>query len=190
MNKIITEGLDYHDLDGQIEPVLTVDEYSAKMGKDCDIITMAFIIRNERAGNDLVDWFERGYDFVLDAQVSDGELSPGKYLVFVEMARRTSAPERIIELLDDLTTLTDIPLEDWVIKIDDQDYPADEEKLKEALILSPHEYREQIPEEDEEVDTENEEGLNEMRKAAGLPVKRLYNSSDTAMKDFKALAGL
>ena len=192
MNKIITEGLDYHDLDGQIEPVLTVDEYSAKMGKDCDIITMAFIIRNERAGNDLVDWFERGYDFVLDAQVSDGELSPGKYLVFVEMARRTSAPDRIIEILDDLTTLTDIPLDDWVIKIDDQDYPADEEKLKEALILSPHEYREEIPEEEseEEVDTENEEGLNEMRKAAGLPVKRLYNSSDTAMKDFKALAGL
>lgn len=193
MNKIITEGLDYHDLAGQLESVLTVDEYSAKMGKDCDIITMAFIISNERAGNDMVDWFERGYDFVLDAQVSDGELSPGKYLVFVEMARRTTAPNRIIELLDDLTTLTDIPLDDWVIKIGDEDYPPDEEKLKEALILSPHEYREEVPDEeseDDEVDIEKEVGLNEMRKAAGLPVKRLYNSSDTEMKNFKAMAGL
>ena len=183
--------MDYHDLEGQLDPVVTVDEYSAKMGKDCDIITLAFVIHNERAGNDLVDWFERGYDFVLDAQVSDGELSPGKYLVFVEMARRTSVPERIIELLDDLTTLSDIALDKWKIKVNDNDYPADEEALSEVIITSPHLYREEVPEdEEEEEDTEKEEGLNEMRKAAGLPVKRLYNPTDSEMKNFKALAGL
>ena len=95
----LNEGLDYHDLEGQLEPVVSVDEYAANMGKDSDIVTIAFIIRSEQAGNDLVDWFEKGYDWVLDAQVSEGEISPGKYLVFVELNRRSSVPERIIELL-------------------------------------------------------------------------------------------
>ena len=203
MNKLL-EGLDYHDLDGQLDPIVSVDEYAAKMGKDCDIITLAFIIRNEKAGEDLVAWFERGYDFVLDAQVSEGELSPGKYLIFVEMARRLAVPKRIIEMLDDLTTLTDIPLKEWKIKIDDKEYPAEEEKIEPMMILSPHNYRDVNPEAEEEeaddgekdsgeiakADIGKEEELNEMRKAAGLQVKRLYNSTDAEMKNFKAMAGL
>ena len=103
--RIINEGLDYLDMVDQIEPTVSVDEYSAKMGKDSDIVTLAFTVNSEAAGNDLVDWFERGYDFVLDAQVSEGEVKPGQYLVFVEMNRRSSVPKRIIELLDDLEKL-------------------------------------------------------------------------------------
>jgi len=100
--RIINEGLDYLDMVDQIEPTVSVDEYSAKMGKDSDIVTLAFTVKSEAAGNDLVDWFERGYDWVLDASLSEGELSPGKYLVFVEMKRRTKVPERIVELIEDL----------------------------------------------------------------------------------------
>jgi len=110
MSVILNEGLDYHDLEGQMVPKVTVDEYAAHMGKDSEIVTLAFIIKNKQAGDDLCDWFERGYDFVLDAQVSEGEISPGKYLVFVEMNRRSTVPARIIELLEDLTTLTDLKL--------------------------------------------------------------------------------
>ena len=119
---IINEGLDYHDLEGIVVPVVSVDEYSAKMGRDSEIITLAFTVKNKKAGEDLSDWFERGYDFVLDAQVSDGELTTGTYLVFVEMNRRTSVPERIVTLLDDLETLTDIPLKDWTVVVDDEEY--------------------------------------------------------------------
>ena len=186
MTKILSEGLDYHDLEGQLETVVSVDDYAAHMGEDCDIVTLAFIIRSERAGNDLVDWFERGYDWVLDAQVSEGELRPGRYVVFVEMSRRTTVPERIIELLEDMITLTDIPLKDWTIKIDDEEYPAEEDVLRQVIVLSPHEYRK----EEDTVDNEAEEGLNEVRKAAGIPVKQIYNAADTEMLNFKALAGL
>jgi hypothetical protein len=89
---ILNEGLDHHDLEGQMIPTVTVDEYAAHMGNDSEIVTLAFTIKSEAAGNDLVDWFERGYDFVLDAQVSEGEVKPGQYLVFVEMNRRSSVP--------------------------------------------------------------------------------------------------
>ena len=118
----ITEGLDFNDMDGQIDPVVTVDEYSAKMGKDSDIVTLAFVVKSEEAGSDLVDWFERGYDFVLDASVSEGEVKVGKWLVFVEMNRRSSTPERIVELLQDLKTLTGMKLSDWTVQVEDEDY--------------------------------------------------------------------
>jgi len=186
MTKILSEGLDYHDLEGQLEPVLSVDDYSAHMGEDCDIVTLAFIIRSQRAGSDPVDWFERGYDWVLDAQVSEGELRPGRYVVFVEMNRRTSVPERIVELLEDLNTLTDIPLKDWTVKVDDEDYPPEIDILKQVIILSPHQYREDVV----DTDNETEEGLNEVRVAAGIPVKTIYNATDTEIKNFKAMAGL
>ena len=136
MKTIINEGLDYHDLEGQMDPIVSVDEYASTMGKDSDIVTLAFTIHSEQAGKDLVSWFERGYDWVLDASVSEGEVSRGKYLVFVELNRRAAVPGRIIELIDDLYTLTDLPLKDWNIRIDKEDHPADIEILKQFIITS------------------------------------------------------
>jgi len=155
--KILFEGLDYLDMVNQIEPLLSVDEYVAKMGKDSDIVTLAFTVKSELAGRDLVDWFERGYDFVLDASLSDGEVKPGKYLVFVEMNRRSSVPERIEELLTDLKTLTDIKPTEWTIRVGDEEYDLDIEVLKKVITVSPHEYR---------IEKEGQEELNEYREIA------------------------
>ena len=181
MKQILNEGLDYMDLEGQLLPRISVDEYSAKMGKDSEIVTVAFTVKSEAAGNDLVDWLERGYDYVLDASLSEGEISPGKYLVFVEMNRRTTVPERIIEILNDLETLTDMTAKDYTVEIDDEDYDADEGILKQKIILSPKEYR---------VEEEREEELNEMRTVAGLETTKIHGSQDIELKNFKAIAGL
>ena len=209
--KIINEGLDYKDLVGQVEPELSIDEYVAKMGDDAHIITLAFIVNSEAAGNDLVEWFERGYSFILDSSLSEGEIAIGKYVVFVEMNRRSNAPERIIELLEDLETLTDYSLDDWTIEVDEEEYSADEATLKRVMVLSPHEYREVNGEdveddkeeptdvedeeptdvEDEEpTDTGEEEAMNEMRIAAGLSPKKLFAEQDAELKAFKSMAGL
>ena len=179
--RIINEGLDYMDMVDQIEPTVSVDEYSAKMGKDSDIVTLAFTVNSEAAGNDLVDWFERGYDWVLDSSISEGELSPGKYLVFVEMKRRTKVPERIVELIDDLETLTGLKVTEWTVNIDEEDYDADADVLKQLIPISPHEYREE---------NEDEEGLNEMRHRAGLDTVNLHGEPDSELKAFISMAGL
>ena len=180
---ILNEGLDYHDLEGQMIPTVTVDEYAAHMGTDSEIVTLAFTIKSEAAGNDLVDWFERGYDFVLDAQVSEGEVKPGQYLVFVEMNRRSSVPKRIIELLDDLETLTAIPVKDWTIIVDEEEYSPEEDVLKQVITISPHDYRETVEVEEEEI--------NEMRERAGLEVKVIHaDKQDAEIKAFKSMAGL
>ena len=178
---IINEGLDYHDLEGIMLPIVSVDEYAAQMGRDSEIVTVAFTVKNKKAGEDLADWFERGYDFVLDAQVSDGELSTGKYLVFVEMNRRTSTPERIITLLDDLETLTNMKLKDWTVIVDEEEYEPEVDVLKQVIATSPHKYREQ---------NEDDEELNEMRQNAGLETVSSFPEQDSEIKAFKAMAGL
>lgn len=182
MNKrIINEGLDYLDMVGQIEPKVSVDEYAAKMGRDSEIVTLAFIVNSEAAGNDLVDWFERGYDWVLDASISDGQLAPGQFLVFVEMKRRSKVPERIVELLEDLKTLTDMDVDEWTVEVNDEEYEPDAEQLKQVITISPHEYR---------VEEEGEEELNEMRQKAGLEPVKVLPEQDAELKAFKSMAGL
>lgn len=173
-------SLDYHDMEGQIYPILTVDEYAAKMGKDSEIVTLTFTVKSKQVGDDLVDWLERGYEWVLDASVSEGEIEIGKYLVFVEMNRRSTVPQRIIEILSDLTTLTNIEPIEWKVKVDDEEYEPNEVTLGEAIICNPARYR---------MEKESEEELNEMREIAGLPSKNLY-VEDEYMRTIKQMAGL
>lgn len=184
------------DMEDQIKDVVTVDEYAAKMGPDKEIVTLTFTLSSKLAAEDLVSWFERGYDWVLDASVSDGEIESGKWLVFVEMKRRSAAPERIITLLTDLETLTGLKLEDWTVEVEGTDVEADKEQISKVLILNPNEYEEikgesdshdeeKASEEDEDEDTE----LNEFRELAGLEVKAVYEE-DEYIKNLKAMAGM
>lgn len=178
---LIKESLDYNDMDGQVDAIVSIDEYAAKMGPDHEVVTLAFIVRSKLAGDDLVSWFEKGYDFVLDASTSEGELAPGKYVVFVELDRRSKVPQRIAEIITDLKTLTDIPAKEWKLKIDDEEYPMSEEVIREKVILNPNEYRSE---------KEKEKELNEMRIAAGLEPKKLYDTKDALLRDFITSAGL
>jgi hypothetical protein len=178
---ILNESLDYLDMENQINDTITVDEYSAKMGKDKDIVTVTFTVNNKLAADDLVSWLERGYDFVLDASVSEGEIKPGKYLVFVEMDRRSKVPERIISVLSDLETLTGLKLNDWTVEVGGESVDADEAALKNAIILNPNVY-----EEEKEVDKD----LNEFRQLAGLESKPMVYEEDEYIKNLKAMAGM
>jgi hypothetical protein len=180
MNKL-TEGIDYKDFVRQIFPVLSIDEYEAKTGSDDETVTLAFTVKGKEASEDLASWFEKGYDFVLDAQVSKGEVSRGKHIVFVEMERRSKVPERVIEILEDLETLTNLELADWTIKINETEIGADINELKTNIIISPHLYRQS---------KENETDLNEMRELSGIEPHKIYTEQDSAVKAFKAMAGL
>jgi hypothetical protein len=199
--KRLIESLDYMDMEGQLDDVITVDEYSAKMGKDSDIVTLTFIINSEQAAKDLTSWFERGYDFVLDASVSDGELEPGKYLVFVEMRRRSTVPDKICQLLEDLETLTGMKMKDWKVSIEDEEYDADPKVLADHMILNPNQYKmeketeedkedEKEDKEEETEETEDEDKLNEFRIRAGIEPSKVVYENDEYIMNLKAMAGM
>ena len=81
------EGLLAGDLKMLVDNIFEVDSYSSKMGEDKDIVVLAFTVGSQKPADDLVEFMESGYDFVLDADASPGELSDGKYKVFVEIER-------------------------------------------------------------------------------------------------------
>ena len=103
----LTEGLGYKDLSGMMKSTMYIDDFSSKMGDDDEIVVASFYVRDRQAAVDLVNWFEKGYDFVLDADRSPGEIKPNRYLVYVEVKRRTSLPKQIEELVRDLASLTE-----------------------------------------------------------------------------------
>jgi hypothetical protein len=187
MKKILVEGFDYRDLVGQILPEIEVDEYSAKMGSDDDIVTVSFTVKGQQIAEDLVNWLERGYTWILDSQPSEGEVRPGKWLVFVEMDRRTNVPERIIQMIEDLETLTDLPVDKWTIIIDDQEYKPEVEIIKSKIILSPQLYRDKHG---DEKDKDKEKSINEMKNLSGIIVNKKFANPDKLLKDFIAKAGL
>ena len=172
------ETLNYKDMEGMIKPTVHVDEFASKMGDDDDIIVLSFFVRSKEAARDLVNWFEKGYDWVMDADTSPGEISPGRFLVYVEIRRRSSAGRWVNELIDDLSTLTEFTGKDWTMTYERRDYPWSEETFDRLVPLSPAQYR-----------TEKETGLNEMRIAAGIdPVQIHPRRAD--IKKLQAAAGI
>jgi len=95
----LCENLEHGDLKRLIHPELHIDEYKSKMGSDEDIGVISFKVRGKEPAADLVNFVEKGYDWVLDADVSAGEKSDGDYLVFVETDRNGQLPQRILRLL-------------------------------------------------------------------------------------------
>jgi hypothetical protein len=178
-NNLLFETLDYKDLDGLMKPTIHVDEFSSKMGDDDDIIVVSFFVRDPGAAKDLMNWFEKGYDFVIDADKSPGEIKPNRYLVYVELRRRSTAGAHVETLIGDLETLTEFSPEDWTMHYRGKEVPFTRDTFDSMVPLSPKAYREKYDEE-----------LNEMRIAAGMRTKRIYDPKDKALQAIQSAAGI
>jgi hypothetical protein len=179
-NNLLSENLNFKDFDGLMKPTIHVDEFSSKMGDDDDIIVLSFFLRNGQAAKDLMSWFEKGYDFVLDADRSPGEIKPNRYLVYVEIRRRSTAGAHVEQLLNDLNTLTEFEdASDWTMHYKGKAIPFSRDAFDATVPLSPKAYRDRY-----------EGDLNEMRIAAGMPVVTTYDRKDPELQAIQSAAGL
>jgi hypothetical protein len=96
------------DLKDMMSDVFEIDSFASKMGADKDIVTLSFSLKEKAPADDLMNFIERGYGFVLDADVTSGEQSDGTYKVFVEMPRDNDVYENILELVDGVKSLSAI----------------------------------------------------------------------------------
>lgn len=97
-----------NDLENLVREIFEIDSFKSKMGDDKEICVLTFTVYFEDPASDLENFFEMGYEFVLDADVSPGEMDDGNYRVFVEIERSKHLPEQITQLLDGLENLTGI----------------------------------------------------------------------------------
>jgi hypothetical protein len=112
------------------------------MGEDKDIIVVGFLVMSKEPADDLVNFVEKSYDWVLDADVSSGETSDGNYMVFVEMQRKPNAAKQIFTMLEDMMNLTDQTVDDWSFTYYKKPagLPVTLENLEKEIITSPEEY--------------------------------------------------
>ena len=136
------EGLETGDLARLIHPELHVDEFKSKLGDDQDVVVLSFKVDSKEPANDLVAFIEKVYEWVLDADISSGEMDDGSYIVFVELDRGESAPDNIMDLMDDLVNVTDQEISDWRVRY----YKAHKETtlsleaLHDLITLTPEDY--------------------------------------------------
>ena len=116
------------------------------MGKDDDIIVATFKVLGKEPAEDLESFIEKGYDWVIDAETSAGEISDGKYIVFIEAERRTHFPAKFMGLINDIKNITDV--ENWMLMYFDKPesrknaiQPMTQETLANSIPLSPKKYR-------------------------------------------------
>ena len=101
-------GLLKNDLGHLVDNIIEIDSYKSKMGDDSDIVTLAFSVHGNEPAKDLENFIEKGYPFVLDADVTSGEQSDGTYKVFVEIERNKDVPMQILEIADGVKKLSDL----------------------------------------------------------------------------------
>lgn len=138
------EGLRSKDLRGYVESIFTIDHYTSKMGNDTNVAVMAFKVNDKMPAMDLMEFIEKGYPFVLDADISTGEEKDGKYQVFVEIERSKNLPKQIKNILEGVGQLCDI--DDWRFRYhkDLKSCEVTEENIMECVPLSADEYQAKI----------------------------------------------
>lgn len=139
-NQQLNEGLRPMDLAEMVYPTFEVDTYRSKMGEDRDVCVVSFQVKDRAPARDLMEFIEKGYHFVLDADVSSGENDKGEYSVFVELSRTPHLSENIRELCYGVRKLTGI--EDFKFKYHKEPdvREVNEDSLKNVIPSTPEAY--------------------------------------------------
>ena len=177
----ITEGLEQGDLQRLVHTELHIDEFKSKLGRDEDVCVVSFKVKGKEPANDLVNFIEKGYSWVIDADVSSGEMDDGDYIVFIECERDEKIPANIITMMRDLMNVTGQKLSQWRVRY----YKSSEEHqlslatLEKLIAKTPDEYKKRF----------GSEEIDKLKAASGVEVKTKAPKNDFT-ESLKVAAGI
>ncbi|MAV94238.1 MAG: hypothetical protein CMA31_00950 [Euryarchaeota archaeon] len=128
-------GLQTADLRNLVYDIFEIDSFKSKMGEDKDIVVLSFSVKSQEPANDLMNFLEKGYPFVLDADVTSGEQPDGTYKVFVEMERGRDIPAQITEIVDGVQKLAELDDMKFRYYKNFNSLNADEQNIAETVPL-------------------------------------------------------
>lgn len=134
-------SLKHGDLKNTILPTVSIDEFEPKAGDTEDVIVVAFYLNDKDPADDLNTFIQRGVIDTLDVEVSPNTDDDGNYLVFVEMERNETFPEKFQALLKDVGNVSGS--NDWRVRTylsDDTEFEAHDPALYKFIIVQPEEY--------------------------------------------------
>ena len=177
----ISEGLEANDRKRLVHNELHIDEYKSKMGKDEDVVVISFKVTGREPAADLVNFVEKGYSWVIDADISAGELDDGDFIVFVECDREPQLAQNVITMMEDIMRLTDQDLSDWrlLVRSSPEEHQLTTENIQLLIPLTTQDYLRRY----------GNKALDEMRVAAGVTVNTKAPKNNHT-DSIKTLAGL
>lgn len=164
MYKRLYESVEAGSLSRLLHNEVHIDQFKSKMGRDSDIVVVSFKITDKEPALDLVDFVEKGYEWVLDADTSSGEKEDGDYIVFVEIERSEEVPKQLVKMLTDIINLVDFDYSDWRWRYNKEltDRVATEEEFASIIPLSSDDYNLKFK--------KNQEELDKLKAVSGVKV--------------------
>lgn len=129
------------DLAGTILPDVSIDAFEPKAGDEKDVIVVAFYLNDQDPAEDLNTFIQRGAIDTLDVEVSPNTDEEGRYLVFVEMSRDDTFPNKFQALLKDVGNLSGDM--EWIVTTylaEDRMFKYNDPELFNYVILQPEAY--------------------------------------------------
>jgi len=133
-------GLRQLDLKDTMHKTFEIDSYQSKIGNDEDIITLCFSFDQKEAAKDLMGFLERGYDYILDSDMTEGEQSDGTYKVFVELERDHRSHEKILEIIEDVKKLTGLDKLRFRYYKNFRSFECDKDSIEREVPSDPNKY--------------------------------------------------
>ena len=134
-------SLTHNDLSGTILPVISLDEFNPKAGKTEEVIVVAFYAHDQEPADDLNTFIQRGVIDTLDVDVSPSTDDEGRYLIFVEMGRDDTFPEKFKALIKDIENVTG--KQEWKVRTylsNDKEFDYTDPAIYKYVITEPEEY--------------------------------------------------
>jgi hypothetical protein len=137
--KKLTEGLQAHDLDYLVMPLISIDEYESKID-DRKAIVVGIYVTDIDPANELSGFIEKGVVPVLDTEVSPAPTEDGYYVVFIEIDRNDRFVKRLLNIIETVSNLTNV--DNWEFSPyhsdKEENYPVTAEMLKKHVNLDPN----------------------------------------------------
>ena len=179
-NQHISESFEVGDLHLVLMPRIEIDMYASKIGKDDEICVVSFLVNDKTAAQDLVSFFENGYEWILDADISASEVKPGSYLVFIEILRRVRLIHQLLKLLSDLSAASKINKNEWKFRYvtSEKYYPLTVKALEKHVPLTARAYKDKVV-----------APIKEMQMLSGIPIYE-HSKKDLELEAIQHAAGI
>jgi hypothetical protein len=176
----LREGLEQGDLKRLVHTEMHIDEFKSKLGRDEDVVVVSLKVTGKEPAVDIVNFVEKGYEWVIDADVSSGEMEDGDYIVFIECDRDPAVASNVMSLMDDLMNLTEQDISEWRVRYrSGRDHELTEKNLQDMIPKTPQEYREQF----------GHEQIDKLKAAAGVKVTTKAPKNDVT-ESLRIAAGI
>lgn len=131
----LAENLRIDDLKYCVSNFISVDEYVSKI--DDDNITIAFFCNDRDVAEELKDFIEKAFfTEIKDIEIANTITEDNKYILFVEFERKISFPKILLNVLQDISFLTNEKKWSFTTLNHHKQLPCNEENLRNYVRLT------------------------------------------------------